>query len=74
MTFLVNVNGQSWKRHVNQIKKLATDEQPTEFNTEENIDSGSFDTTSSQDIENQSTPHSQSSSDPLTTSSAPRYP
>ena len=28
MTFLVSVNGQSWKRHVNQIKKLATDEHP----------------------------------------------
>ena len=48
-----------------------TDEQPAEFNSKEIIDSGS---TSSQDIENPSTPHSQSSSDPPTTSSAPRYP
>ena len=37
MTFLVNVNGQSWRRHVSQIKKLSTDEHSTEFDTEENV-------------------------------------
>ena len=39
------------------IHYAATDERPAEFNTEEIIDSGSFDTTCSQDMKNSSTPH-----------------